>query len=87
MYKKKIGLRKLIYEELKNRRFMTFNEAEQFAKDNGYRVSNLERRLRPSESEQVIAIKSQTPPYAIMAYRYMGNEEPTIEFQRQNNLF
>ena len=84
---RKQGLRQLIYQELQQKRFMTFQEAETFAKSYGYRTSNLERRMR--ETENIEAIKSTEPPYHITGYRYTGTEKPKIEIfnQRQVNLF
>jgi len=84
----RIGLRKMFYEELMNRRYMTFDEAESFAKLYGYRTSNLERRLRPSESDDIKSIKSTKPPFAIMGYRYTGIEQPMVKVwtQRQGSI-
>jgi len=83
-----MSLRKRIYEELAQKRYMTYLEIEELVRSWGYRTSNLERRLRPSESDWVVAVKSEKPPHYILGYRYVGKEKPKIEIwtQRQQSL-
>jgi predicted DNA-binding ArsR family transcriptional regulator len=83
-----MSLKKRIYGELQNNRYMTYLEIEELVRSWGYRTSNLERRLRPSESDWVIAVKSEKPPHHIIGYRYVGKEMPKIDIwtQRQQSL-
>lgn len=47
MYIKPLSLRDLIYNHFRGRKdFVHYNELKQLAEENGYKISNLERRLR-----------------------------------------
>jgi len=84
----RLGLRKMLIDEIRNRRFITYDEAEDFARRWGFRVTNMDRRLRLSESPDIESVKSDKPPYAKIGYRYIGEEKPKVEvyIQRQMNL-
>ena len=77
-----MSLRKRIYGELAQKRYMTYNEVEDLVRSWNFRVSNLERRLRPSESDSVIAVKSDKPPREIIGYRWISKENPKIEIMK-----
>lgn len=83
-----LGLRKMLIDEIRNRRYLTYEEAEDFARRWGFRVTNMDRRLRLSESPDIESIKSDKPPYAKLGYRYTGTEKPKVEVyvQRQQSL-
>jgi len=78
----------MIYDELATRKYMAYREVEDLVRSWGFRSSNLERRLRPSECDCVKAVKSDEPPREIIGYRYVSKETPSvkIEFNRQMNL-
>ena len=54
----KIGLRKILHDKIKskNGEIFTHRELEQVCDEYHYRRSNAERRLRPSDSPEVITI-------------------------------
>jgi hypothetical protein len=79
-----MGLRKMVYDELIRKRYMPYAEIEELVRNWGYRTSNLERRLRPSESDKVIAVKATEPPRHIVGYKYIGTDQPTIQIQQFN---
>jgi hypothetical protein len=80
-YMRQMGLRKMIYPEIQKNRYMTYREVEDLVRAWGFRTSNLERRLRPSECDAVKAVKSDKPPREIIGYRWISKEQPKIQIQ------
>ena len=82
----KIGLKQNLYSEIQQRGVITYEEAEQIAKNYGYKVDNMTRRMRElMESGSVEPIL--TPKKHISGYRFIGKHEGVQIFnQRQGNL-
>jgi len=66
----RVGLKQKLNEIIKSRGEITVAEMEQICRDLGYKVSNGERRLRKSESPNVISIPNKKG--ATIAYRWEG---------------
>ena len=82
----KIGLKTQLYSELMQKKILTYEEAEQIAKDLGMKSDNMTRRMRElMESGSVEPIL--TPKKHISGYRFIGKHEGVQIFnQRQMNL-
>jgi hypothetical protein len=80
---KQLGLRKILNEELSQRKYLSIEEVHKIARSEGHRESNAERRLRQSESPYALPVRSQSPPRAILGYRWIG-EQPKVQIQQFN---
>jgi hypothetical protein len=80
---KKLGLRKILNEELSQRKYLSMEEVHRIARSEGHRESNAERRLRQSESPYALPVRSEDPPRAILGYRWIG-EKSKIEIMQFN---
>jgi|GEM_PF-2669639 len=79
---KKFSLKKILYRELELRNEISFSEVEKIAKENGYKISNAERRMRElmekGSVEPILTEKGH-----IRGYRYSLNL-PKIDIYQSN---
>jgi len=80
----KFGLKKTIYRELELRGEISYNEAEQIAKDLGMKSDNMTRRMRElMEKESVEPVLTEKGH--IRGYRYSLNiPSPVLEVNNQS---
>jgi len=85
-----MGLKKDLHEILKSMegRVLTCDQLEIICKRQGRKLSNGERRLRPSDSPQVESIRNGKG--YIVGYRWLGEplkvEEPPLSYPSQLKL-
>ena len=65
-----MSLKKILFEAIKNSPdYLTLDQANAICDFNGYKRSNMERRLRPSESPAIIEVKNDRG--CIIGYKYI----------------
>lgn len=72
-----MSLKELLLDKIKEKGWISTDEAEDIARSNGYKVSNYERRLRPSESPCIEATRNKKG--YITGYKYIGMPMPQRE--------
>ena len=66
-----MSLKQRLNEAIKINGSMTFDEIKKYTEELGYKLSNAERRLRPSESPNIERIEKNG---AIVAYRWEDSD-------------
>lgn len=79
------SLKQNLFQELQQRGVLMYDEAEQIARDNGYKADNMTRRMRELMNAGLVE-PVLTEKRHIKAYRYISKEVPKIEIYQQRQL-
>ena len=81
-----MSLKSTLQERIRIAGYLSFQEVENLAKELGRKVSNAERRLRPSESPMIIEVKNSKG--FIQGYRHKTPAlPPAYKVEKKHSLF